>query len=135
MTFLSEAWRKARPRAAPMAILSRKSQDKGSMAGFSAQTNNPTINLIYLWHAKSLAFFFSPHLTLFRQFLLLKRWFSKLPFGINSYTRSSSVSSKQYPNNLTRLGCDNLPRKFTSDYIIKKCRLLASLRRANCIHL
>ena len=48
--------------------------------------------------------------------LLLKRWFSKLPFCIYSYTRSKSSPSKQYPNSFTRFGWEILPRKFTSHY-------------------
>lgn len=38
MTF-SEVCKKARPRAAPMAILSLNSQDNGSIFGFPAQPN------------------------------------------------------------------------------------------------
>ena len=37
MTFFSEVCRKARPRAAPIAILSLLSQDSGSMEGVPAQ--------------------------------------------------------------------------------------------------
>lgn len=31
------------------------------------------------------------------------------------YTRRCSLFSKQYPNNLTKFGCESLPRKSTSD--------------------
>jgi hypothetical protein len=37
MTFFSEVCKKARPRAAPIAIFSRMSQESGSMFGFPAQ--------------------------------------------------------------------------------------------------
>ena len=37
MTFFSEVCRKARPRAAPITILSRMPQESGSMLGFPAQ--------------------------------------------------------------------------------------------------
>lgn len=48
-------------------------------------------------------------------YLLLKRWFSKLPRVMNSYTRRSSLSSQQYPNSFTRFGWESLPKKLTSD--------------------
>ena len=53
-------------------------------------------------------------------FILLKRWFSRLPRNINSYTSNLWSSSQQYPINLTRLGCLSCPRKFTS---VLKCKI------------
>lgn len=41
---------------------------------------------------------------------LLNRWFSKLPRGMNSYTRSRCSSSRQYPTSFTRFGWDSCPR-------------------------
>lgn len=46
--------------------------------------------------------------------ILLKSWFSKLPRGIYSYTRSLCSSSQQYPINFTKCGCLNCPRNITS---------------------
>lgn len=46
--------------------------------------------------------------------ILLKRWFSKLPRGMNSYTSSRCSSSQQYPINFTRWGCRSRPRTSTS---------------------
>lgn len=102
MTFFSEVCRKASPRAAPIAIWSLLSQDSGSTEGFPAtqkslSLSHHSVNKINL---QTSIIVYIYHLLL----ILLKRWFSKLPFCMNSYTRSSSLSSQQYPRSFTRLG-------------------------------
>ena len=46
--------------------------------------------------------------------LLRKSWFSRLPLGIYSYTKTRCSSSQQYPINFTKWGCLSCPSSITS---------------------
>jgi len=104
----SKLWRKWSPLAAPIIIVSLVSQESGRTFAPPAQAKIKCIDQ----EKRPINF---PKFLLTHCHLLPNRWLSKLPQGINSYTRNSLLSSLPNPNNLTRLGWESLPKKLTSD--------------------
>lgn len=81
------------------------------MKTFCIEKFNYVVSLLFVQHKQSMK--------INEQNLLLKRWFSRLPRVMNSYTSSLWSSSIQYPISLTRLGWWSCPRKSTSAYTNK----------------
>jgi hypothetical protein len=115
-------WRYNNPLAIPLIILSRNVQSSCLLFSSSAIWKWTLYSCywtlcdtsIYLPICKMRPFKIIPDNLIIFMFNILKRWKSRLEFGMYSYTSIFSSSSMQQPNSFTRFLCCSLAMKITS---------------------